>query len=188
MPESSKPGAESSRAGDGETISRPPLLPCQGHSHCSHTRQPCVCQGRSWPFILRALTAKQSLAVPVLSFEAFLEALENIPQSSDTVFAEQPSRQTVSVNTASEIEDWLAGSKRNKHPHALGDLSPGIIHMNTVVLVKHPQILFLTSSPLRLTQLAHTGGHLNAQDMLVSYAHGYLSPRICESLRIWSYF
>lgn len=87
VPESSKPGAESSRAGDGETISRPPLLPCQGHSHCSHTRQPCVCQGRSWPFILRALTAKQSLAVPVLSFEAFLEALENIPQSSDTVFA-----------------------------------------------------------------------------------------------------
>lgn len=66
--DSSEPRAESSRTGDGETISRPPPLPCQGHSHYSHTRQPCVCQGGSWPFMLRALAAKQSLGVPVLIY------------------------------------------------------------------------------------------------------------------------
>lgn len=66
--ESSESRAENSRTGDRETISRPPPLPCQGHSHCSHTRQPCVCQGHSWPFMLRALAAKQSLGVPVLIY------------------------------------------------------------------------------------------------------------------------
>lgn len=37
-------------------------------------------------------------------------------------------------------KNCLAGSERNKHPRVLGNLSPGINHTNTVLLVKHPQI------------------------------------------------
>lgn len=34
------PGQRAAGQETGETMSRPPPLPCQGHSHCPHTRQP----------------------------------------------------------------------------------------------------------------------------------------------------